>query len=215
MNAGTVVSLNIGLPQAVDYRGQPVYTGIFKQPVDGPVYLARLNFRGDGQGDLKHHGGPDKAVCAYFFEHYAFWEAMYERSFDWGAFGENVTLGGLTEADVCIGDRWRLGETTVEVSQPRKPCFKLAMKHGIPDLAVQVERTGFTGFYFRVLDEGHVAKGDSLACIERHPLGITVREANRIMNEADADKADVRALLNVAGLSESWRQSLLKRLEAR
>lgn len=212
MIEASVFSLNIGLPAQMPFKGKEVSTGIFKKPVQGPLFLSRLNFEGDGQADTVHHGGPDKAVCVYPHEHYAYWERELDIKLETGAFGENVTLDGLREDDVHIGDIFSLGEAVVQISQPRQPCFKLALRYGVPEMPVKVQETGYTGFYFRVLKEGKVERLDKLTRTQRHRHGISVSEANRVMHVDKNDLDAVRAMLQVEELSESWRKTLMKRI---
>ncbi|MCZ8517760.1 MOSC domain-containing protein [Paenibacillus filicis] len=207
-----LVSLNVSKPQDMDYKGKTVATGIFKQRVGGPVVLSFVNLEGDGQGDLKYHGGPDKAVCIYCAEHYPFWEERLARELGYGAFGENFTVTGLLETDVHIGDVFEIGTALVQVTQPRQPCYKLAHKHGVPELASDVERTGYTGYYFRVLREGTVEAGQSLLARDRDPAGISVAEANQLNYRARTDTEGMRRLLAVDALSGSWRSTFEKRL---
>lgn len=207
-----IVSINVGMPRTAVHQDKEIYTGIMKRPAQGPLWLSSVNFDGDAQGDLVHHGGAEKAVCVYAFEHYAHWAGVIGKPLAYGAFGENVTTRGLTEADVCIGDIYKLGEATVQVSQPRQPCYKLAMKHGVPDLPLQVQESGYTGYYFRVLEEGMVAKQDGLTLLARHPLGVTVAFANRIMHTDKRNAAGIRAILAVDALSVNWRATLENRL---
>ncbi|OBR64400.1 cytoplasmic protein [Paenibacillus oryzae] len=212
MIEASVLSLNIGLPAQMPFKGKEVSTGIFKKPVQGPLFLSRLNFEGDGQADTVHHGGADKAVCVYPYEHYAYWERELDIKLEPGAFGENVTLDGLREDDVHIGDIFSLGEAVVQISQPRQPCFKLALRYGVPEMPVKVQETGYTGFYFRVLKEGKVERLDKLTRTQRHPHGISVSEANRLMHVDKNDPDAARAMLQVEELSESWRKTLMKRI---
>lgn len=207
-----MLSLNIGLPAQMPFKGKEVSTGIFKKTVQGPLFLSRLNFEGDGQADTVHHGGADKAVCVYPYEHYAYWERELYIKLEPGAFGENVTLDGLREDDVHIGDIFSLGEAVVQISQPRQPCFKLALRYGIPEMPVKVQETGYTGFYFRVLKEGKVERLDKLTRTQRHPHGISISEANRLMHVDKNDLDGARAMLQVEELSESWRKTLIKRI---
>lgn len=192
-------------------------TGFFKEPVQGPVLLRTTNLEGDGQADRVHHGGVDKAVLAYSAEHYPDWRrSMEQPSLPFGAFGENFTVTGLTEADVCIGDTWQVGdEVVMQVSQPRQPCWKLVRRWRIKTLVLQVQQTGRTGWYFRVLSEGTVAAGTRLVLRERpHPVW-TVERANRVMH---LEKKNVQAALELAAvplLSESWRMTLIDRAQKR
>ncbi|USG66459.1 MOSC domain-containing protein [Brevibacillus ruminantium] len=207
-----LVSLNIGKPVNFTYQGKDVHTGIFKTPTAETLFLSRENLEGDGQADLVYHGGPDKAVCVYPHEHYAYWEERLNRKLMPAAFGENVTTAGLLEDEVCIGDVYQLGEAIVQVTQPRQPCHKLAKKHDVPQLALWVQETGYTGYYFRVLQEGHVSPDSTLSLIERHPAGITVKEANRVMHHDKQDREATKRILAVAELSGSWRKTFEKRL---
>ncbi|MBP1977398.1 MOSC domain-containing protein [Cohnella thailandensis] len=212
MAMGIIESVNAGLPMETEYGGRTVLTGIRKRPASGPLRLTKLGFEGDGQADLAHHGGADKAVCVYPYEHYPYWQAKLGMPMAFGAFGENATMSGWTEEQVRIGDILRLGGAVVQVSQPRQPCFKLSVRYGIAELPLWVQQSGFTGYYFRVIEEGVVAAGDPALLLEPHPLGITVGEANRIMHEDKKDEAGIRRLLSVEALSDSWRATMGKRL---
>lgn len=210
---GQIVSINVGKPVTVDYRGRKIETGIFKSPVSEPLFLAELNFAGDEQADRVHHGGKDKAVCVYAFEHYPYWQENLNRTLSLGAFGENLTVKGLLETDVHIGDIFSLGEAVVQVSQPRQPCYKLALKYDCKDLPLRFQNSGYTGFYFRVLQEGWVKPDQPLKRLQRHPRQVTVAFANRIMHHEKANRQGVRKILEVDALSESWRKTLRKRLD--
>lgn len=212
-------SIQVGLPQrfgtdgAADPMDRTWTTGFHKESVVGSVRLGRTNLDGDGQADLVHHGGLDKAVLAYCADHYAGWrQALNDPDLPFGAFGENFTVERLTEADVCIGDTWQVGdEAVVQASQPRQPCWKLARRWRIKSLALLVQQTGRTGWYFRVLSEGVVAAGMPLALLARPHPEWTVERANRVMH---ADKDDVAAALELAAiplLSGNWRTTLSRR----
>lgn len=209
-----IISVNVGRPGPLPYQNKAVPSGIAKKPVSGPLQLSRVNLDGDEQADLVHHGGPDKAVCVYCVEHYPYWESLIGRALSFGAFGENMTVRGLTELEVCIGDTFQWGEAVVQISQPRQPCFKLAAKHGLPDLPNRIEETGYTGYYFRVLKEGLVSADSELRRLERHPQGITVAYANRIRYQEKTNAAAMERLLQLPELSESWQASFRKRLAA-
>jgi len=213
MNRVEIVSINTGKPVQVKFQNKEVSTAIFKTPANEPLLLSWLNFEGDGQADLVHHGGREKAVCVYSFEHYAYWENELRTTLEYGAFGENVTTRGLLETDVCIGDIFKLGGAIVQVSQPRQPCYKLSVKYGAPDMPLKVQETGYTGFYFRVLEEGLVSKSDSLTKISSHPKAVTVSFANQIMHREKEHTEGIKKILEVEELSENWRNTLLKRLE--
>ena len=173
----TILSIQIGKPRqqvATDPHDKPWTTGFFKQPVGGPVWVGRLNIEGDGQADLENHGGPDKAVLAYSADHFADWIAELGQQVPdaksdslCGSFGENLSIAGLTETDVCIGDIWQAGDVRFQISQPRQPCWKLGRRWRRADLPKRVVQSGRTGWYLRVLDEGTLSPGDELTLLER------------------------------------------------
>lgn len=218
MTDPVLVSIQVSLPRsfgregATDPMHRPWTTGLFKEPVSGPVRLGITNLEGDGQADLVHHGGPDKAVLAYSAEHYPDWrQTMNNPSLAYGAFGENFTVNGLTEADVCVGDAWQVGdEVVVQVSQPRQPCWKLARRWQIKSLALDVQQSGRTGWYFRVLQEGMVAAGMTFVLRERPYPGWTVQRASQVMH---AEQPDFDAVMKLAAnplLSNNWRARLTR-----
>jgi MOSC domain-containing protein YiiM len=194
-----IVSLNIGKPVTVDYRGKPVETGIYKSPAEGPVKLSVNGLQGDGQADLVNHGGPDKAVCVYPLEHYAHWEELLGKKLEYAAFGENITTTGLIETEVCIGDVYEIGTAVLQVSQPRYPCFKLSQKHGPADMPARVLATGYSGFYFRVLREGEIAAGDMIVKSSNGTGGVPVSRVLRVM---EAGGKDMEGLAEAAGLDD-------------
>ena len=208
----SLLSLNIGKVQASIFKGKEAKSGIVKSSVKHAVQLTKLGFEGDEQADLVNHGGPDKAICVYSYDHYPHWEDVLGRKLDYGAFGENFTFGQLSERDVRIGDIFRVGSAIVQVSQPRQPCWKLAMRWGLDELPLLVTNSGATGFYFRVLDTGEVQVGDELSLLQPHPNNISVAEANRVMHQDREDAEGIRRLLAVDALSESWTATLTKRL---
>ncbi|MFB5673302.1 MOSC domain-containing protein [Paenibacillus terreus] len=210
--AASAVSVNIGLPSVLMHGGKEVLSGINKLPADGPILLTRSGIPGDGQADLVNHGGPDKAVCVYDHSRYAYFAQLMDRELAFGAFGENVTISGAAEDTVSIGDIYRLGRALVQISQPRQPCFKLAAKYGWKELPQQFQQTGYTGYYFRVLEEGELAAGDAMELVERRKEHITVMEANRIMYQRKDQIEETKRLLDVEALSESWKATLRKRL---
>ncbi|MGH9813488.1 MAG: MOSC domain-containing protein, partial [Candidatus Acidiferrales bacterium] len=163
-----LISVNVGLPREVSANGQRVLTGIFKQPVAGRVGVRRLNLDGDRQADLSVHGGPDKAVYAYPAEHYDFWRhELPGMELPFGMFGENLTVEGLREDEVNIGDRFAIGTAEFQVTQPRLPCYKLGIKFGRADMVKRFLHSRCTGFYFRVVKEGEVEAGDAIALVHR------------------------------------------------
>lgn len=208
-----VLSINTCVPETTVYQGKELKTGIYKKPVTGEVYLDYLNFAGDAQADLVNHGGADKAVCVYPYEHYAYWEQQLGTRLALPAFGENLTTTGKTEADVRLGDIYQLGTAVVQVSQPRQPCFKLAHMHQAPELPVWVRETGYTGYYLRVLEPGTVRAADTLTLVEAGHLEMTIAKANQILHRKAAAKDEIRSLLRVEALAESLRKMLNKRLE--
>ena len=187
-------------------------TGFFKNPTTMLLWLSRLNLDGDGQADLENHGGPEKAVNVYPAEHYPYWaQTIGLADLQSGSFGENFTIEGLLESDVCIGDVFEVGDALVQVSQPRQPCWKLARRWRIKDLALRVQETGRTGWYFRVLREGHVQAGNRLLLVERHHPNWTVFSANEVMHRRTQDQQAARNLADCADLSSRWRDKLNRR----
>lgn len=204
-------SIHVGKPKTYKFNGKQLETSINKHRIHQPVFLSKLNFDGDRQADLVHHGGKDKAVCVYPYDHYPYWEENLNRSLEDSAFGENLTVEGLTEKDVCIGDVFALGEAVVQVSQPRQPCFKLAKKYDIKDMVLKVQATGFTGFYFRVLQEGMVAPASILKRISRDPNQVSVHFANHTNYHDKENREAIEKILKLDALSESWRAMFEKR----
>ncbi|WP_367872250.1 MOSC domain-containing protein [Luteolibacter sp. Populi] len=188
-------------------------TGFVKQPQRGPQWLGYQGFRGDEVADTRYHGGVDKAVCVYASEHYPYWAesgAMPEGSL--GGFGENLSTQGLIEDGVCIGDVYSLGEALVQVSQPRQPCWKIARRWHVKDLTARVERSGKTGYYFRVLRHGHVQAGERLELLERPNPRWTVALSNAIMHRGEGGPDAARELAECRELSGSWKDGLWLRV---
>jgi len=208
-----VVSINIGQPETLVYFGKETLTGGQKAPV-ASAFLGRAGFEGDRQADLKNHGGPGKAVCVYSFDHYPYWERVLGETLSPGAFSENLTIAGLHEAEVCVGDVFRVsvGGALVQISQPRQPCNKLAGKRGRKDLPDLIHANNLSGFYFRVLEEGVVHSGEAVEPVTRDPLGITVEFANQVMYRHRPDLESLHQVLAVEALSAEWRRSLSRRL---
>jgi MOSC domain-containing protein YiiM len=207
MNEMIVESLNIGLPKKEIFSGKEIVTGICKQPASGPLQLKFSGFEGDGVGDLKHHGGTDKAVCVYSFDHYPYWEDTLGIKLPVAAFGENLTVSNLNEDDICIGDIFQLGTALVQVSQPRQPCRTLAARYGKDDLIKLVVDSYYTGFYFKVLKEGVVEKGEELIVEKREPLHISVSFANHTYHHDRKNCNAIEKVLAVPALSASWQKS--------
>lgn len=212
MLEGKIESVRIGTPKPLAYRSKFVQSAIFKEEVLYPIQVFLTNLEGDVQADTLHHGGPDKAVCAYAAENYAFFTEKIGQVFPHGSFGENLTISGLREDAIMIGDIFSIGGCTLQVSQPREPCYKIAARHNIAQLPVWIKQTGYTGYYFRVLKEGILQTGDSAILKERGAGGITVAEANAIMYSNDVTSEQISQLLNEKALSASWRKQLTKKL---
>ena len=213
-----LLSIQVGRPQtlghasAADWPDRSWTTGFFKVPVAGPVWLGREGLAGDGQADLRNHGGPDKAVNVYPAEHYPHWaKEIGVTELPRPAFGENFTTAGLLENEVCIGDVIAVGTTLVQLSQPRQPCWKLSRRWRVRDLALRVQQSGRTGWYFRVLREGEVEGGQSLTLLERPHPEWTVAAANEVMHGRQHDRAAAAALASCPALAITWRESLGRR----
>lgn len=204
----TLHAVNVGLPRDVPWRGRTVHTGIFKTTVPGPVFARHLNLDGDGQGDLHGHGGENRAVLVYQLEAYDHWKAHLGRDdLRAGAFGENFTVCGLPDDEVCIGDRYRIGEALFEVTQPRVTCFRVGMRLDEPDLPQLMVSHGRPGFYLRVLREGRVQAGDDVVLTERGRHQLTVAEVDALLYLPDRDPDRLRLALDVAALSPGWKES--------
>jgi MOSC domain-containing protein YiiM len=209
-----LVSLNVARPRLTLYNGSTINTGIFKEPVPGPVPLRTLNLDGDQQADLAVHGGPNKAVYAYPSEHYEFWrEELPGMNLPWGMFGENFTTEGLFERDLHVGDRLQIGSATIVVRQPRVPCYKLAAKFRRNDILARFLRSGRSGFYVSVEREGVVAVGDSFEILSREPLAITIAEMNHLFADDRYNRELLDKAIATPALPEDWRDYLRKRLQ--
>jgi MOSC domain-containing protein YiiM len=208
-----IISLNVGLPRIVEYNGEPVATGIFKEPVAGPVMLRTLNLDGDRQADLTVHGGWSKAVYAYPVEHYEFWKReLPEMELPYGMFGENFTTEGLFE-DVNVGDRFRLGDAELMVTEPRLPCYKLGIKFGRADIIKRFLQSRRTGFYFAVVKEGMVETGDAFELLSRDANNITIADITRLYAFEKDDLKTLQRAVKLAALSASWRRYFRKQIQ--
>ena len=209
-----LVSVNIGHPREVIYKGKTVTTGIFKEPVEGRIRLRTLNLDGDRQADLSVHGGLSKAAYAYPIEHYEYWrEQLPGVELPWGMFGENFTTEGLREDSVNIGDRFRMGAAEVMVTEPRLPCYKLAAKFGRDDIIKRFLHSGRTGFYFAVMQEGEVGTGDGIELVSRDEHSVTVADITRLYVREKDDVGTLRRAVQVTALPESWRVYFGKQIE--
>jgi MOSC domain-containing protein YiiM len=203
-----------GTPGAADPFDRAFATGFWKDPVPGPVAVRATNLDGDGQADLENHGGADKAVLVYAAAHYPDWRAeLGLPDMPPGGFGENLTVSGAAEPDVCVGDVWRVGAVRFAVSQPRQPCWKLARRWRVKDLPARVVETGRSGWYLRVLDEGVIEPGQAVELVERPRPEWTVRRAHRVMYFGRADRDETAALAAAPELALSWREALRQRAE--
>jgi MOSC domain-containing protein YiiM len=208
-----VVSVNVGLPREVFWRGKRVTTGIFKEPVEGGIALRSLNFDGDRQADLRVHGGPEKAVYAYPSEFYELWaRERPELAFGPGTFGENLTTEGFLDDDVSVGDRFRVGTAELVVTQPRLPCFKLGIRMRREEFVLEFLERGLLGFYLAVAHEGEVAAGDPIVRLRRDPHEFRVTDVARLFAVDRDDVSGLRRAVGLDVLPESWRDYFRKRL---
>jgi len=201
-----IISVNIGLPRVVVSNGDPVSTGIFKEPVAGRIMLRSLNLDGDRQADLSVHGGPSKAVYVYPSEHYGYWQTeLPEMKLPWGMFGENFTTAGLFESELNIGDKFRIGSAIAMVTEPRMPCYKLAIRFGRSDMVKRFLASARTGFYLAVLQEGEVGAGDPIELIEKSPDSLTVSDITALYTHEKHNVGLLRRAIESETLPESWK----------
>ena len=211
-----LISLNVGLPRVVESNGEPVVTGIFKEPLTGPVMLRTLNLDGDRQADLRVHGGISKAVYGYPVEHYEFWKKeLPEMELPYGMFGENFTTEGLLEDALNVGDRFRIGEAELMVTEPRLPCYKLGIKFGRSDILRRFLQSRRTGFYFAVVREGEVEAGNEIKLLSRDGNDITIADITRLYAFEKNNVETLRRVVKLEALSESWREYFQKQLQNR
>ena len=209
-----LISVNVGLPRIVMSNGDPVSTGIFKEPVAGRVMLRTLNLDGDRQADLSVHGGPSKAAYVYPSEHYDYWKCeLPQMKLPWGMFGENFTSAGLFESELKIGDKLRVGSAVVMVTEPRMPCYKLGIKFGRSDIVKRFLASERTGFYFAVLQEGEVGVGDPIELIERSERSVRVSDITWLYTREKHNVGLLRRAIEVEALPESWNGYFQHRLE--
>ena len=210
----TLVSVNVGLPREVTWKGQRVTTGIFKEPVAGPVHLRRHNLDGDRQADLSVHGGSTKAVYVYPTRHYDYWRRELENiDLAWGAFGENLTVEGVDEEAIHVGDEFRVGSARVVVTEPRMPCSKLGVRFDRADMVKRFLKSQRTGFYFGVVEEGVVQAGDSLEPVVEHIDRLRVADVTRLYTTEKTNEALLGKAISVEALSASWRGYFEHQLE--
>lgn len=220
MTLPTILSLHVGMPSshgADNISDKPWTSGIVKNPVEGRVWLDTLNFAGDGQDDLENHGGPFRAVLVYSADHYPVWqqELALAQPLPFGRFGENLTISGVNEDSVCFGDVYAIGETRVQVTQPRLPCWKLARRNGIKDLAARVDEKGWGGWYHRVLQRGYIQVGDTYTLIERPYPQYTVKHLVDFIRKRNTDANALRELSTLEPLTPEWRARFEQYAESR
>lgn len=209
-----IISLNVGRPRLVSHNGEPVSTGIFKEPIASRVMMRTLNLDGDRQADLTVHGGPSKAVYVYAAEHYDYWKREFpEIDLPWGMFGENFTTTCLLETETNIGDRFRIGTAEVMVTQPRMPCYKLGLKFGRADIIKRFLQSERTGFYLAVLKEGEVGAGDQFEPVAKDAHDVRISDITRLYTREKHNAALLRRAIEVEALPESWREYFQDRLE--
>jgi ferredoxin-NADP reductase/MOSC domain-containing protein YiiM len=212
---GSIASINVGRPQEVEWNGRKVRTAIFKSPVKGKVWAGCLNIAGDGQADLQGHGGEQRAIMVYQLESYEFWQNHLRRSdFVMGQFGENLTVQGLPDNEVCIGDRYLVGGALVGVSQPRVTCFKVGLRLGNPQMPALLVARKRPGFYFRVLQEGELAAGDPIEKVADGPERISVAEMDALLYSSEHPRSVLERAVRISALNPGWRQSMDDLLDA-
>jgi ferredoxin-NADP reductase/MOSC domain-containing protein YiiM len=210
-----VLSVNVGMPENHPWQGKTVFTGAWKHPVSGPVMVRRLNIDGDGQGDKQGHGGEQRAVLVYQIQSYRHWEQHFGRDdFGYGQFGENLTVDGLPDDEVCIGDRYRIGEAEFEVTQPRVTCYRVGMRLGEPELPALLVSHRRPGFYMRVLTEGRIQAGDRIVKTKTGPHALTVADTDALLYLPSRDAGKLRAATHITALSPGWQQSFRELVES-
>jgi MOSC domain-containing protein YiiM len=208
-----LLSINVGLPREVQWKSRSILTGIFKEPVEGTVKVRSLNLDGDRQADLTVHGGRDKAVYAYTAEHYDFWrKELPDMDLPFGMFGENLTVDGLFENEVNIGDRLRIGTVLFEVTQPRLPCYKLGIRFGRDDILKRFLQSGRSGIYFAVLEEGEIKVGDEIEFVSRDENQVKVTDIVHLYTSEKENLNLLQRAIKVEALPESWRDYFLEQL---
>src|SRR5512133_3011780 len=211
---GKLLSVNVGMPKDVSWRGKTVFTGVYKDPVSGPRRVRRLNVDGDGQGDLGGHGGEQRAVFVYQIDSYRYWERELDRSdFVYGQFGENFTVEGLSDDEVCIGDRYRIGTAVFEVTQPRVTCYRVGLRMDDPRIPALLVSHRRPGFYFRVLEEGDVEAGDEIVKLPSGPERLTVVEIDTLLYLPGHPRQQLLRALRIPALSPGWQGSFRALLE--
>ena len=208
-----LISVNVGRPRIVLWKGTQVSTGIFKSPFEGTIELKQLNLCGDRQADLSVHGGPYKAVYAYPSEHYSYWrEQLPQADLPWGAFGENLTTEGLFEDSLYIGDQLRIGSALLQVTQPRVPCYKITIRFDRDDMIKRFIASHTSGFYFSVIEEGEIAAGSAIEIVHRDPAEVSVADISRLyFQHAHSEPELLQRAVRLEALPASWRDYLRQR----
>jgi ferredoxin-NADP reductase/MOSC domain-containing protein YiiM len=210
-----LLSVNVGLPRDIEWKGRTVHTAIWKEPVPGRRRVNRLNLAGDGQGDLAGHGGEQRAVFVYQIESHRYWEEKLGRTgFVPGQFGENFTVEALPDDAVCIGDRYRIGTALFQVTQPRVTCYRVGIRMSEPRMPALLTASGRPGFYFRVLEEGEVGAGDAIVKVSDGPERMTVAEVNALLYSPDHPRDRLERALRIGALSPGWRWSFERLLRS-
>jgi ferredoxin-NADP reductase/MOSC domain-containing protein YiiM len=213
--APVLLSVNVGMPKDVPWHGKTVYTGVWKQPVPGPQMVRRLNIDGDGQGDMAGHGGEQRAVLVYQIQSYEHWQRHFGRDqLPYGQFGENLTVDGMPDDEVCIGDRYRIGDAEFEVTQPRVTCYRVGMRFGEPELAALLVSHHRPGFYMRVIAEGHIQAGDPIVKTGTGPGALSVADTDALLYLPGHDRGKLRVALQIPALSPGWQGSFRELLSA-
>ena len=207
-----LMSVNIGKEKTYDFDGFIIKSGLEKSPVFDNVFIHKLGVTGDEQAEKVVHGGVDKAVCLYPFEHYEYWENTLNRKMPENSFGENLTVQGMTEKDVCIGDIFQIGEVILQITQPRQPCYKLTYIHNVPKMSFLSQDSGFTGYYARVLKEGNLNVNDKITLIEKSPHNISVEFTNQILHNDNKNTEAIKKILEVKEIAANLRKNFEKLL---
>ena len=209
-----LLSVNVGLPREVTWNGKTVFTAVWKSPIKGRRMVRKLNIDGDGQGDLAGHGGEQRAVFVYQMDSYHYWERFLGRNdFSFGQFGENFTVEGLQDDQVCIGDQYKIGDAVFEVTQPRVTCYRVGIRMNEPRMPALLVAHRRPGFYFRVLQEGEVGEGDDIAKIADGPEHITVAEVDGLLYLPGHSREELQRALRIPALSKGWQSSFQAMLQ--
>ena len=208
-----IEAIHVGKPGTYRFHSRTISTGFIKKTISRRAWLSRSGLEGDGQADLKNHGGEEKAVLGYALDHYSFWEDKYSRSFPPPAFGENLTIKGLTETEVCIGDVFQLGEAVIEVSQPRNPCYKIAAVHQIKEMPAVVTETGRCGYYFRVLQEGYVAPDDQLELLAKAEKRLSIADIYGAFYHGENSRGSLRLIGEIDAAAAVLKKEARRKLD--